>query len=236
MKKLKGSSSYLKNQARANAAKAAVCLLILVAVLFALLYRLAITMQLDLLEETGLIFLVVPLIGLYFYLRKYHIYSGGLIGEKQVTKLLDKTLSNDYYLLSDLYLRDGGGDIDQVVLGPNGIFVLETKNWRGSISCNGDIWQRAGKRNFSASPSRQVKRNAATIKQIIENSGVLVFGVWVEGLVVFTNNHATLHLSNPTVPIVKLQQLPNYITTHRNANLSRQQLETIGREIINQKR
>jgi hypothetical protein len=41
-------------------------------------------------------------------------------------------LSDDYYLLNDLYLRDGGGDIDHIVLGPNGVFVLETKNWSGT--------------------------------------------------------------------------------------------------------
>ena len=236
MKKLKGSSSYLKNQTRKNLAKAALCILIFGAVFFALIFRFASTLQVDLLEETALVFLLVPLIGFYFYLRKYRIYSGGLSGERQVAKLLGSKLSDDYYLLNDLYLQDGGGDIDHVVLGPNGIFVLETKNWKGNVSCNGDEWQRVGKRNFSASPSRQVKRNAAKIKHIIESSGLIHSSVWVEGIVVFTNNHATLHLSNPTVQILNLPQLPNSITSHRGSiSYTRQQLEAIGKEIIKQK-
>jgi hypothetical protein len=122
-------------------------------------------------------------------------------------------------------------------LGPTGVFVLETKNWSGSISCNGDEWQRAGKRNFSGSPSRQVKRNAAKIKKIIDNSPNLrPLGLWVEGIAVFTNNHATLHVNNSAVPILKLSQLPNHITAHKSSrSLSRDQLEAIGKEIIKQK-
>ncbi len=190
MRKIKGSSSYLKNQVRKNLAKAALSALIFAAVFSILIYRILSTLQIGFFEEAGFVFLIAPLVAFYFYLRKYHIYNGGWQGEKQVAKLLSNTLSDDYYLLNDLYLRDGGGDIDHIVLGPNGVFVLETKNWSGSISCNGDEWQRAGKRNFSGSPSRQVKRNAAKIKQLIDNSPNLrQLGIWVEGIVVFTNKH-----------------------------------------------
>jgi hypothetical protein len=191
----------------------------------------------DFFEEAGLLLSLAPLAGFYFYLRKYRIYNGGWEGEKRVVKLLNSKLSDDYYLINDLYLGDGGGDIDHIVLGPNGVCVLETKNWRGNITCNGDEWQRPGKRNFSTSPSRQVKKNAAKIRQVIDNSQALrPLGIWVEGIVVFTNNYASLHLNNPTVPILKLPQLPNHITTNRRYSIySRQQLEAIRKEILKQK-
>jgi hypothetical protein len=237
MRKIKGSSSYLKNQTRKNLAKAALCIILFSIVFFALNLRVLSTLQLGFFEETRLLLSLVPLIGFYFYLRKYRIYRGGLQGEKQVVKLLNSKLNDDYYLINDLYLGDGGGDIDHVVLGPNGVFVLETKNWSGNITCNGDKWQRPGKRNFSASPSRQVKKNTAKIKHAIDNAQAFrTLGIWVEGIVVFTNNHASLHLNNPTVPILKLPQLSNYITTHRSSSsYSRQQLEAIGKEILKQK-
>jgi hypothetical protein len=138
-------------------------------------------------------------------------------------------LSDDYYLLNDLYLHEGGGDIDYIVLTPNGIFFLETKNWNGSISCNGDECQQAGKRNFPGSPSRQVKRNVAKIKQMIDVSPSLrPLDIWVEGIVVFTNNHANLHLNNPSVTILKLSQLPNHITAYRSCrSYNHEQLEEI---------
>jgi hypothetical protein len=189
------------------------------------------------LEEAGALLSIGPLLGFYYYLHKYRIYNSGWKGEKQVDKLLTGKLNDNYYILNDLYLYNGGGDIDHVVLGPNGVFVLETKNWSGRISCNGDKWQRAGKSNFSGSPSRQVKRNAAEIKQIIEkNQNLRLLEIRVEGIVVLTNNHAILHLNNSTVPILRLPQVPNHIVAFRSSQiLSREQLEEIGKEIIKQK-
>ncbi len=237
MRKLKASSSYLKSQVRKNLAKAALSLVIFGVILFLLALRVLSTLQIGLLEEAGLLLSLAPLVAFYFYLRKYRIYGGGWQGEKQVAKLLTSKLSDDYYLINDLYLHNGGGDIDHVVLGPNGIFVLETKNWSGNITCNGDDWQRLGKRNFSSSPSRQVRRNALKIKQVIDNSPTLrSMGIWVEGIVVLTNKHATLHLNNPTVQILKLPQLPNYLIAYRSSRAySRQEVEAIGKEIIKAK-
>ena len=78
MRKIKASNSYAKSQTRKNLAKAVLCLLILGAALFAISLRVLSTWQLGLLEQAGLIFLLVPLVAFYFYLRKYRIYSGGL--------------------------------------------------------------------------------------------------------------------------------------------------------------
>jgi hypothetical protein len=237
MRKIKGSSSYLKNQVRKNLAKAGLSAIVFAAVSALLIFRILSTLKVGVLELAGLAFLIVSLGAVYLYLRSYHIYNAGLRGEKQVANLLTHTLNDEYYLLNDLYLRDGGGDIDHIVLGPNGVFVLETKNWNGIISCNGDEWQRSGKKNFSGSPSRQVKRNAAKIQQIIGgNPNLRALGIVVEGIVVLTNNHATLHVSNPTVTILKLPQLPNHLTTYRNSrSLTREKLEAVGREIVKQK-
>ena len=237
MRKIKGSSNYLRNQVRKNFAKAVFSALIFAAVFALLIYRILSTLQVDILEGVGLVFLFGPLVAFYFYLRRYHIYRGGWQGEKEVTTLLSHTLSDNYFLLNDLYLREGGGDIDHIILGPDGVFVLETKNWNGSISCNGDEWKRAGKRNFSGSPSRQVKRNTSKIRQIINTDPNLrVLDIWVEGIVVFTNNHASLRLNCPTVSVLKLPQLPNYLTTHGSSrSLSGDQIEAIGKEIVKEK-
>jgi hypothetical protein len=237
MRKIKASSNYLKNQTRKNLAKAALCVLIFCAVLVAVMFRSISSLKIDIIDAAGLVFLLVPAVAFYYYLRKYHLFSGGWEGEKQVAKYLNNTLSDDYYLINDLYLREGGGDIDHVVLAPGGVFVLETKNWSGNITCNGDEWQRKGKRNFNSSPSRQVKRNTQRIKRIIDSSPSLrSLGVWVEGVVVLTNRHATVQLNNPAVPVLKLPQLSGYITSHGSARrFSREQLEAIGKEIAKQK-
>jgi hypothetical protein len=237
MRKMNGSGSYLKNQVRKNLAKAVLCLFLFCLIVFLVGLNVVFALTSEVFDAAGLFVSLVPLTAFYIYLRKYRIYNGGWVGEKQVTKLLSSGLGDDYVLLNDLYLRNGAGDIDHIVLGPSGIFVLETKNWSGEITCRGDEWERTGRSNFKASPSLQVKRNAAKIRRIIDSSSVLKLpGVWVEGILVFTNNHSTLHLNNPTVPVLKLPQLVNYITSQRSSSvITPQQLETIGKEILKQK-
>ena len=56
----------------------------------------------------------------------------GDIGEKVVADSLD-TLPQDYFVFNDVNLPKSQGNIDHVVVGPNGIFVIETKNYRGSF-------------------------------------------------------------------------------------------------------
>jgi len=237
MRKIKASNSYLKNQTRKNLAKAALWVLIFVAGLSAIMFRMIWNLKIDTIDLLGVGFLFLPVVAAYYYIRKYHLYSGGWKGEKMVSSTLNHTLNDDYYLVNDLYLKEGGGDIDHVVLAPNGVFVLETKNWSGSITVNGDEWRRGGRRNSNISPSSQVKRNVTKVRRIIENSPELrALGVWVEGIVVLTNKHAVVRFNSATVPILKLSQLTTYIQTHGGQRrFTSQQLEQIGKEIAKQK-
>lgn len=81
-----------------------------------------------------------------------------------------KTLSDDYYLINDVLLGEAYGNIDHIVLGPNGLFTIETKNYVGTFSCEGDDWRRIYEDNDTinrytiGSPSMQVKRNALNLK------------------------------------------------------------------------
>jgi hypothetical protein len=243
MRKIKASSSYLKNQTRKNLAKAALCIFAAGGVLAVLFYGLLFSMPFGLSSSDllvvlpALILITGFLVGFYYYQRKYQVFNGGWQGEKQVAKLLTHSLSDDYYLLNDLYLQGGGGDIDHVILAPGGIFVLETKNWSGNLTVNGDEWHRDRNRAPGSSPSNQVKRNTAKIRNILDNSPNLrSLGVWVEGIVVIVNKHASLHLNNPTLPILVAQELPNYIKNRGSQRrLSKVQLELIGKEIAKQK-
>jgi hypothetical protein len=237
MRKMKGSGSYLKNQVRKNMAKAAFCLFLFILFLLLVCASVLFSWTVYMVDIVGLAVSLVPLVAFYYYLRRYRIYNGGWTGEKQVTTLLSSKLSDDYLLLNDLHLQNGGGDIDHIVLAPSGVYVLETKNWSGNISCQGDQWRRPGKRDSKGSPSLQVKRNAARIRRVIDSSPSLrALGIGVEGVVVFTNRHATLNLNNPTVTVLRLPQLPSHITAQKGAyTYSRQQLENLGKEILKQK-
>ncbi len=61
----------------------------------------------------------------------------GRHGEHAVTDLL-KRLPDDYYLVNDVMVTGGGGNLDHVVVGPCGVVVIETKRLAGKIRCSRD--------------------------------------------------------------------------------------------------
>jgi hypothetical protein len=235
MRRLKNSGSFLKTQTRKALGKAVLCVFLFGTFFVIGLARLVFYLSFGLFEELLWLFSLAFLVGGYYYWHRFRIYNGGLVGERKVDKALNSTLNDDYYLINNLSFHKGG-DVDHIVIGPNGVFVIETKNWSGTISCNGDNWQRQDQRKFKDSPSRQVKKNADKIKQIMSSSSNLRnHGLWVQGLVVFTNTNADLSINKPTTPILRLSELPSYITTYKNYNpYTAQQVQQIVKEITKQ--
>jgi hypothetical protein len=58
------------------------------------------------------------------------------------------------------------GNIDHFLIGPNGLFVIETKNYSGNVKCNGD--QRFFNGHGTQSPGRQAKGNAVAVRKSLE--------------------------------------------------------------------
>lgn len=59
----------------------------------------------------------------------------GATGELQVGNIL-KNLPDDFCVVNDL--STSFGNLDHVVVGPTGVFVLDAKNWRGVVSADGN--------------------------------------------------------------------------------------------------
>jgi hypothetical protein len=58
----------------------------------------------------------------------------GAIGEIGVGAVLEK-FPDSFYVINDL--TTPFGNLDHVVVGPTGVFVIDTKNWRGVVSADG---------------------------------------------------------------------------------------------------
>lgn len=69
----------------------------------------------------------------------------GAKAEQAVAEALQE-LSDDYYVFHDLEFP--GFNIDHVVLGPNGIFLVETKSQKGNITQEHDVLLRNGRKFF----------------------------------------------------------------------------------------
>jgi hypothetical protein len=232
MRKIADSSNYLKNQTRKYLSRAILSLLLFILIFVLTSYNIIFKTQIfSKIDVASFVIALIFLLTFRYYQHKYNVYKGGRQGEKTVIKTLTSRLTDDYYLLNGVYLTSGGGDIDHIVLGPTGVYVLETKNWSGKIICNGNQWQRPGKK-VKNSPSLQVKSNTQKVKKIIESSPISQrHDIWIEGLIVFTNKHANLSISNPTVTVLRIQQLPDYIKNQKNNRLTKEQIQQIIKQI-----
>jgi hypothetical protein len=88
----------------------------------------------------------------------------------------------------------------------------------------------------SGSPSKQAKRNSMRIKRVIESSRIFKSRkIWVERIVVFANQKVDLSINNSSVPILKVEELSNFIMTRvSNIQFTSQELGLIGKQIQQQ--
>ena len=99
----------------------------------------------------------------------------GALGEEIVARELAR-LPGGFHVFHSVDVGGGllmwrGGDIDHVVAGPTGIFVIETKNWRGKITLAGD-----GLRVDGAAPRRdpleQVRHAVKAFRTRLNRAGL----------------------------------------------------------------
>ena len=89
----------------------------------------------------GITLVFVPLfIFIMLKLKKQRgILHSGAEGEKRVLNLLSR-LSDEFHIITDVELVIGHktAQIDHIIVGPTGVFIVETKNLKGTISGNAD--------------------------------------------------------------------------------------------------
>ena len=181
-----------------------------------------------------LLFLIVGslLISITFF-KNYVSWTNGAKGEERVINELKK-LGKDFLVINDLKLPNYKGNIDHLVLSKNGIFIIETKNHKAGIKCNGDYWEQENVGLFKIfqkqldSPSKQVKEGVVRLKEFLNQNINFTEKLWFDTIVVFSNKDVNIkEITNPTVTVLKLGELENYIKTHKNANLSQNEINTL---------
>lgn len=160
-------------------------------------------------KVTLIVFGVSIIYGGYHY-REYSKYKSGLIGEKGTLSLLSD-LPADWYILNDVTVTVDGNksQLDIVVVAPNGIFVIETKNHNGDITGNIEdhkwVQNKIGRRgtpysNSIYSPVKQVETHVWRLSQFLKLNG---FNAWVTGIVYFSNKEASVNIrgTNDRIPV-----------------------------------
>jgi hypothetical protein len=107
----------------------------------------------------------------------------GAAGEKSVAHTLSK-FPDEFRVVNDVATPTG--NLDHVVIGPTGVFVIETKNWRGMIGADGKgelTW------NGKALKTGYVKKFVGRVMGTKERVQVLAPGVdpFFKAVIVFTS-------------------------------------------------
>ena len=140
--------------------------------------------------------------------------------EKQRTLEVLSLLGPEYMVISNVKVvvnEKITGQIDSIVIGPNGIFIIENKNIRGHIvgkETEKEIVvyeeDRKGKQYLSTSynPCKQVNVQVYKLLKILRQEGI---NHWVQGIVFFSNIDTTIEFETTKVPVFCFSQQGSYL-------------------------
>lgn len=101
--------------------------------------------------------------------RRLANFLKGAKGEEWVAHEL-AFLSSDYTVFNGLRLGGGKQNFDHIIIGPAGVHVVETKNWKGIVEFrDGKLF--AGGKEPSRPPIKQVKAATAELAAYLDEAG-----------------------------------------------------------------
>jgi hypothetical protein len=109
-------------------------------------------------------------------------YRKGAIGEALVGYLLEG-LPDDYVVINGLKPKPHSGDIDHIVVGPSGVYAIDTKNWKGVAAADGKgelLWN--GKPPDKPA-AKNLTRTIMSIKEKIR--GLSASDLFIQGILAF---------------------------------------------------
>ena len=172
--------------------------------------------------------------------------NAGKVGEKVVSWKLN-WLSKEYVILNDIMLSTqyGTTQVDHIVVSPYGIFVIETKNYKGYIFGheNSKDWKQSlvGKRTIWGWTSKQhpfrnpILQNQAHCKAIqrlfpeLENYQIIPIVVFSDNAVlnITATNHLVINwcrlrstINQYNLPRISAEQVQNIVSRLRSANIT----------------
>ena len=136
----------------------------------------------------GFVILII-FIWLVIALSKSNQKRAGIRGEKFATKLIRETLNDDDILLCNVRISYDGKktELDNVIFNKRGIFIIEVKNYVGTITggLNDYEWNKtkvtASGNSYTSSvknPINQVRRQVYILANYLKDNGI---NVWIEG-------------------------------------------------------
>ncbi len=140
--------------------------------------------------------------------------SAGRRGEQEVSAVLERELPDDEYIINDLVLKVRGqsSQVDHVVVGRRGIFVIETKHWHGLVEGTERSFKwmlrQDGRTLKVTNPVRQNARHVKILKTFLQSRGFSCPPVY--NVVVFAGTRTTFYTDTVT-PLLTSQNVVRWM-------------------------
>ena len=176
----------------------------------------------------SIVFTILLLAGM-LYLAFNRAKIKGIIGEKKVSTLLKLLKGNEYYTYNDIYIETSRGtsQIDHIVVSQFGIFVIETKSYKGIISGSfkSDKWTQNiwGNKYSMPNPIRQNKAHIYALKSILPNytqSNCI-------SIVAFSSSASLYITSDEETEVIYIREILSTVKSYKNIVFSSEQVEEI---------
>lgn len=133
----------------------------------------------------------------------------GYIGELKVRIKLGRTKEGKQYIINNYMLEYEGksSQIDHIIIKPNGVFVIETKNYSGLIFGNENQlnWTQVlayGKvKHKLYNPLKQNATHIYRLKKILDDDSINI-----ESIVVFVRNNTKHIVADNVIPLFRLKR------------------------------
>lgn len=157
-------------------------------------------------------------------------WKRGLEGEVIVGRTLAEDLPDSFRIIHDLNTQFG--NMDHVVIGPTGVFAVETKNWRGMVTSDG-----SGELLLNGNPTDKtfVKNFTRTIMSIREKLNVLApTDRFIQGVMVFPSAYEDAKWGTTgNVHCIRVDRIQNYFLKSREKKpLSAQEVDTLAKGFL----
>jgi hypothetical protein len=151
-------------------------------------------------------------------------WGEGARGEFQVGEELERLHKEGFYIFHDWY--SGRGNVDHFVVGPQGIFAIETKSWKGEITAEDGKLLRDGRPVADNVPLKQAVRQAMDVRRLVADSSGTT--PWVPPVLCFSRATVSCYELVGGVEVVGIGAL-NRTIANRQVRYSPQEVRTISR-------
>ncbi|MNC21208.1 hypothetical protein D3C75_691770 [compost metagenome] len=134
--------------------------------------------------------------------------EGGVTIDSQL-----KQTGSDYRVLNSRSVssKSASREFDHLVVGPNGVFHIEEKDWAGTVTFTGSGVER-GKEGQHEDPTGQLYRNEFVLKELLRDNKIEAD---VTGVLCFVHPDCTVVGKNPAFAAVKPDGLVQTIKGHK---------------------